>query len=103
MNEGINFRFSFGTIDLDDLIHIVRDFKVSASGHDDIPIKVVKHVINEIAPVILYICNLSLISGDFPNDLKIAKVAPIFKNGDSTDVCNYRPISVLPAFSKIFE
>jgi len=35
--------------------------------------------------------------------LKIARVCPVFKSGDQTDFTNYRPISVLPAFSKIFE
>ena len=35
--------------------------------------------------------------------MKIARVCPVFKSGDQTDFTNYRPISVLPAFSKIFE
>jgi hypothetical protein len=41
--------------------------------------------------------------GLFPDELKKAAVTPIFKKGDAEDVNNYRPISVLPIFSKFFE
>ena len=41
--------------------------------------------------------------GIFPDSLKIAKVTPIFKPGDKENVSNYRPISILPVFSKNFE
>ena len=39
----------------------------------------------------------------FPDKLKIARVTPVYKAGDSSDLTNYRPISVLPCFSKILE
>jgi len=42
-------------------------------------------------------------TGIFPERLKYAVIKPIFKNGDRNDVSNYRPISLLPAFSKVFE
>jgi Reverse transcriptase (RNA-dependent DNA polymerase) len=44
-----------------------------------------------------------LVDGYFPNELKCAKIIPIFKNGDSLSTSNYRPISILSDFSKIFE
>ena len=47
--------------------------------------------------------NLSLSHGIFPNDMKLAKIVPIFKNGNTKLFNNYRPISILPAFSKILE
>ena len=50
-----------------------------------------------------YLFQLSLEKGVFPDDLKIAKLTPIYKAGDNSDVSNYRPISVLPCFSKILE
>ncbi|MFZ2538156.1 MAG: reverse transcriptase family protein, partial [Oscillospiraceae bacterium] len=57
----------------------------------------------ELASILSHINNQSLIEGVFPNQLKIAKVVPVFKSGDSKLVSNYRPISILPTFSKIFE
>ena len=50
-----------------------------------------------------YICNLSLFMSEFPMDWKAAKVTPIHKSGDKTNVDNYRPISVLSIVSKIME
>nr|XP_047141021.1 uncharacterized protein LOC124816057 [Hydra vulgaris] len=47
--------------------------------------------------------NLSLQSGTVPEKLIIARVLPIFKSGDDTDSSNYRPISILPCFSKLLE
>ena len=49
------------------------------------------------------IINQSLHSGIFPDRLKIAKVLPLFKKGEKDIFDNYRPISILPAISKIFE
>ena len=46
---------------------------------------------------------LSPEKGVFPDDLKVAKVTPIYEAGDNSDISNYRPISVLPCFSKILE
>ena len=50
-----------------------------------------------------FLINKSLSHGTFPDELKIAKVLPIYKNEDEQMIQNYRPISVLPFFSKIFE
>ena len=49
------------------------------------------------------VLNESLRLGIFPEQLKIAKVVPVHKGGDKTLVENYRPISLLTTFSKIFE
>ena len=46
---------------------------------------------------------MSFSKGCVPNQLKIAKVTPVFKNGDPSLMHDYRPISVLPVFSKIYE
>ena len=50
-----------------------------------------------------HICNLSFNTGVFPWELQIANVVPIFKSGDDMLFFNYRPVSVLPVFSKVIE
>ena len=50
-----------------------------------------------------HIMNLSITQGIFPKQLKLAKVIPLFKSGDPMTFSNYRPVSVLPLFSKILE
>ena len=50
-----------------------------------------------------HICNTSLGQGIFPDEMKIARIIPLFKSGDKQNVSNYRPISLLPKFSKILE
>ena len=65
--------------------------------------KTLKCIIGSILKPLSYISNLSLSSGIFPDDLKIAKVLPLFKSGEVNEVSNYRPVSVLPQMSKILE
>ena len=47
--------------------------------------------------------NLTIVQGDFPDEMKLAKVLPIYKSENEQLVQNYRSISVLPYFSKIYE
>ena len=74
-----------------------------SSGLEEINVNVIKHVYDIIEPYLYHIFNLSIKSEIVPNSLKVARVTPIFKSGDELKVTNYRPISVLPCFSKLLE
>ena len=77
--------------------------KNSSPGYDEIPASILKQCIDTYIDPLTYLINLSINQGIFPSELKIAKVIPIYKSYDKQLVRNYRPISVLPFFSKIFE
>ena len=74
-----------------------------SSGHDLVNNFLIKSVILAISMPITFIMNLSMSTGVVPDDMKIARITPIFKSGDTQQVNNYRPISVLTSFSKILE
>ena len=74
-----------------------------AAGHDDIDSNVIIKVDDEISYPLFMIFHSSFNEGIFPEQLKVAKVSPIFKVGNIEEIGNYRPISVLPIFSKVLE
>ena len=70
----------------------------------NIPTRRIKDVSDVCSPVLANIWNEEiLLNKNFPENLKLADVTPIFKKKDKTFVENYRPVSVLPTVSKIFE
>ena len=75
----------------------------NSTGYDDFSTKFIKLSSGLIAPALTKIFNLATSTGTYPDNLKIAKVIPIFKKGDQTSVNNYRPISILSPINKIFE
>ena len=72
-------------------------------GYDEVSSNVIKNYFSELNYPLKYLFGKSIEKGVFPNALKIARVTPLFKGGDPSDMSNYRPISVLPCFSKILE
>ena len=72
-------------------------------GYDDISFNAVRNCFGPLLKPLMHIFDLSLEKGIFPDYLKIAWVSPIFKPGDKNEMRNYKPISVLPSFSKILE
>lgn len=87
-----------------EIIEIVNKCKSKRSTDwNDLDMSIIKKVIKNIANPLTHICNQSLSTGKFPKLMKIAKVAPIYKNYDSHQFTNYRTISILPQLSKILE
>ena len=66
------------------------------------PTTILKCASHSISHISAEIVNLSIETGDYPAKLKLAKIVPLFKDGDELDVNNYRPISLLSNFSRIF-
>ena len=74
-----------------------------AHGVDLITNTFIKRFDRTLAPFLVNYINESFLSGVFPNSLKRATIQPHFKTGSKTDANNYRPISILPSFGKVFE
>ena len=92
------------SVEESEVINIVRNCKNKKyTGYDGIDMTIIKQVIYHIIKPFTHIGNNSFENGVFPSKMKIAKVVPIFKAGHKSSFNNYRPISLLPQFSKIVE
>ena len=88
----------------EEIVKIISKFNQNKSpGHDGIGNLIVKNVAHIVSRSLADIFNLSLSTGSVPERLKIAKVIPIYKKENAEIFSNYRPVSVLPCFSKILE
>ena len=88
----------------EDIMQQVNNAKNNKSkDHDQFDMCLVKKIIPYIVKPLAHICNTSLMNGIFPDRMKIARVIPLFKNGDVKEFSNYRPVSILPQFSQILE
>ena len=100
----VNSIFKFSQVSVPEVKKHLKQLKrKKAEGIDEIPNCILRDCAHELAPPIAHIINLSLKSAQIPEDLKTAKITPIFKDGEKSKYTNYRPISVLPTISKILE
>ena len=104
LKKHITSRFNFDVIESSHTKKKINDLKnKTSSGFDGISLSLLKYISAPLLEPLTLIINQSLTTGIFPHKLKIAKIIPIYKK-DKIDVLdNYRPISLLPSISKIFE
>lgn len=99
---GIDFRFHHVSSR-----EIIKTFKqIKAKYTEDLwgmSVKLCNSVIETLSPYFATLFNRCVDQGIFPDLMKHSKIVPLFKSGDETDPGNFRPVSVLPVFSKIFE
>ena len=96
--------FNFLPISILDMHNEICNLDTSkAYQKDNIPPKLLKDN-NDICSIVLSSdINRCIHNGNFPNNLKNADITPTFKKGDRLSKCNYRPVSILPTLSKVYE
>lgn len=104
INSFNNDTIFLSPVTTEEVIAVLQNLKNSHSCDiDGIQVRPVKHVAAVIAPTLADIFNLCLDTGTFPKQMQVAKVTVLYKKGDRNDLGNYRPVSILPIFSKVFE
>ena len=97
-------KFHFKTIELKVIKDAFSKVKTAKSfGIDNISSYFMKLALPYIENSLAFLFNTSIETSQFPDSWKVARITPIFKDGDKTEKSNYRPISVLPVISKLFE
>jgi len=86
------------------VVSLAKNLKEKLTArYDDIPESLVKQCMQLIKGPLTHIYNVSLRSGVFPDQWKLAKVKPLYKMGNGYDIQNYRPISIISVFAKLLE
>ena len=103
-NIQINKSFFLKACKADEIFDIILTFDLKKSlGPNSVPIYLLKIFNNFFSLNLCRIVNLCFNTGIFPDLCKVAKIIPLYKKDDPLECSNYRPISLLPIFSKIIE
>ena len=96
--------FSFRPVNYEEVLTELKNLDVSKTTQlEGIPTKIVKENLNIFATFLTNDINKCIRKGEFPDKLKTADITPAFKRGDKHDKSNYRPVSILPILSKVYE
>ena len=102
--HGETNHFSFAFITIEDIYNEITSVNCSKSSPlSSIPAKLLKENIDYLSPILYNNFNNSIFNCSFPDKLKLADVIPSHKKGNRMDKSNYRPVSLLPVVSKIYE
>ena len=88
---------------LQNVMKVIKSLKNKMCSTEDFAPFIIKENAHLLSQPITFLFNQSVTSGKFPKSLKLARIIPLHKKGPKTDINNYRPISLLNIFSKIFE
>ena len=104
LSNRTNTIFNFTEVNEECIDSIIKNMKSkSSTGYDNISNKLVKSAKDVLIKPLTLLMNQIIHTGEFPKQLKIPKVKPLFKKGIQSSFTNYRPISLLPSISKIFK
>ena len=95
--------FFLNPVSEDDIKKHIMSLKNKPSNVNVLPVNILKVLSPILSPILTVLINRSFVTGKFPDCLKVARIAPIFKGGVRELLNNFRPISILPNFSKIYE
>ena len=101
MHKSVESSMFFSECTNDEILALIHDLEIGKAS--DIPIKLVKRCSIVITPILKQYYNDFMQTGYFPDILKVGKITPVFKKGDQEKFENYRPVSTLPIFGKLFE
>ena len=103
MHPEDNCCFTWHNVACTEVHKAIGKLKNGASNYEGVAAEAIKDCADSVAPVLAALINKSFEEGRYPSCFKMSKITPIYKEGDRDEPANYRPISIIPVFSKIFE